>query len=170
MAIEKPLLEVEQVVLFRCPICKAQYANEKAAEKCLAKGIDAPIVKVGDIVSMGYGYGWFDGDVRWVINPNVRVSPGPKPSPPRRPCPKKKGSCFGSCCSMGFYYVVTMIDLHEHRTRYHVFTKAMTGKERPTGGWTYNAGSCAPKLVKNPKKFLIKSSVSLIGQKAEHLL
>lgn len=166
----KPLLEVERLDIFRCPVCRKDYPTRKKAEECLAQGVDDPVVKVGDIVIMGYGYAWFDGDIRWVVNPNVRTAPGPLPSPVVRGCPKRRGNCFDSCCSMGFYYVVTEIDLHEHRTRYHVFTKAMTGKERPKCGWTYNTGSCAPKLVKNPKKFLIKNSVSLIGQKAEHLL
>ena len=173
MAIEKPPLEVEQVVLFRCPICKAQYANEEAAEKCLAKGVDAPIVKVGDIVNMGYGYGWFDGDIRWVMNPNVRMNPGPKPSPPKKPCPKKKGSCFDSCCTMGFYYVVTAIDCcteDPHRTRYHVFTKAMTGGMRPKGVYTFGEGSGAPQLIKKPSPFVIKDSKGLIGQKGEYLI
>lgn len=173
MVIEKPPLEVERIVLFRCPICKQQYVKEKFAEDCLAKGVDAPIVKVGDIVNMGYGYGWFDGDVRWVMNPEVRVNPGRDPSPPKRPCPKNDGSCFDPCCTMGFYYVVTAIDFSTedpHRTRYHVFTKAMTGKNRPKGAYTFGDGSGAPKLIRRPSPFVVKDSKSLIGKKAEHLI
>lgn len=174
MAILKPPFEVQRLDIFRCPVCRKDYPTRKQAEECLAQGVEQPIVKVGDIVNMGYGYGWFDGDVRWVINPSVRKSPGPDPSPAARPCPKKKGgSCFDSCCSMGFYYVVTEVDHCEdqpHRTRYHVFTKAMTGERRPMGGYTYNGGAGTPELVKKPKPFLVKSSASLIGLKAEHLI
>jgi len=170
MAIEKPPLEVEQIVLFRCPICKQDYVKEAFARNCLARGLDKPIVKVGDIVSMGYGYAWFDGDIRWVMNPNVRVNPGPEPSPAKKLC---RGACFGSCCTMGFYYVVTAIDHSTedpHRTRYHVFTKAMTGKKRPKGAYTFNTESGAPQIIKRPSPFVVKDSKSLIGQKAAYLI
>jgi len=170
MASAKRPLKVERPSIFRCPVCKSDYKTLKGAEMCMAQGVDQPIVKVGDIVITDYGYGWFDGDIRWVINPKVLTVPGPTPSPAARPCPKKKGNCFDSCCTMGFYYVVTAIDHSGHRTRYHLFTKAMTGKDRPKSGWTYNEGHCRPELVKKPAKFLGKDSADLIGQKAEYLL
>jgi hypothetical protein len=170
MASVKLPLEVEHLDVFRCPVCKAGYPTRQEAEACVARGLDSPIVKVGDIVTLSYGYGWFDGDIRWVVNPEVRVSPGPEPSRPVRSCPRKKGNCFEPCCTMGFYYVITVIDHSGHRTRYHALTKALTGKGRPAGGWTFNTGHVRPVLVKKPKRFLVKDSADLIGQKAGHLL
>lgn len=170
MVSEKPPLEVERPKIFRCPICKSDHATLKGAEVCMAQGVDRPIVKVGDIVIAGYGYGWFDGDIRWVVNPQVVVNPGPEPSMRTQPCPGKHGNCFDSCCTMGFYYVVTAIDHSGHRTRYHLFTKAMIGKDRPKSGWTYNDGHVRPELVKKPKRFLVKDSADLVGRKAEYLL
>jgi hypothetical protein len=166
----KPPLKVKRLDVFQCPVCKTDYSTRQEAEACLSRGVDSPIVKVGDIVILQYGYGWFDGDIRWVINPEVRVNPGLEPSPRVRPCPKKKGNCFDSCCTMGFYYVVAAIDLSGHRTRYHALTKALSGKIRPAGGWTFNTGHVRPQLVKRPKRFLVKDSADLIGQKAGHPL
>ena len=142
MVSEKPPLEVERPSIFRCPTCKSDYDTLKGAEACMAQGVDQPIVKVGDIVTTDYGYGWFDGDIRWVVNPKVRAAPGPLPSPPVRPCPKKRGNCFDSCCTMGFYYVVTAIDHSGHRTRYHLFTKAMTGR------WNLSASFIARRALR----------------------
>ena len=81
---------------FLCQICKKEYFNVHDAEKCEQQGVEKPLFKVGAIVYARAGYGWYDGDIRWVINPNVKIGGNPK-----------HGNCFGKCCTMAFYYVIT---------------------------------------------------------------
>lgn len=145
-------MEIIEKHTFKCPGCGNEYEQKKQAIDCINSG-DEPIVKVGDIVELKYGFGWFDGDSRWVINPDVDTS--------------KHG--FGRDCSMGFYYVVTHIDQENHRTRYHVATKAMTGEQSYRSGWTYNIGHYTPKVIQAPD-FVKNDSKNLIGKKAIFLL
>lgn len=136
---------------FICPVCRKEYKSYGEAQDCI-NTTDQATVKVGDIVELKYGFGWFDGDKRWVINPDVDMS--------------KHG--FGSDCSMGFYYVVTHIDIKEHRTRYHVFTKAM-GLNGYRSGHTFNTGHWAPKKIDAPE-FVKLDSIDLIGLKSKYLV
>lgn len=143
--------EILEKQVFQCTICKKEYKSKQAAINCM-NSTDQQIVKVGDIVELRYGFGWFDGDKRWVINPDVDTS--------------KHG--FGADCSMGFFYVITHIDTENHRTRYHVMTNAMTGKKGYKGGWTYNKNHYTPKLIDAPE-FVKQDSKNLIGKKAKWL-
>lgn len=145
-------MEIVEKHIFKCPGCGNEYEEKQQAINCMNRS-DEPIVNVGDIVELKYGFGWFDGDKRWVINPDVDMS--------------KHG--FGSDCSMGFYYVVTHIDQENHRARYHVATKAMTGKQGHRRWFTYNTGHYRPKLIDAPD-FVKEDSKSLIGEKANYLL
>jgi len=145
-------MKIIEKKIFICPICRNKYTKKNEALKCLNKGIDEPIVKVGDICELKYGFGWFDGNVKWVINPNVDMS--------------KHG--FGPDCSMGFYYVITAIDNDGHRTRYHVATKAMTGDLGHKACYTFARGHYTPKLINAPD-FVRQDSRDLIGNKSKCL-
>jgi hypothetical protein len=143
-----------------CQVCGVEYATEADAVVCETQPEDKPCVKVGDIVLGGAGYGWFDGDKRWVSNLGVKSKMG-------------HGNCFGACCTLQFFYVVTEIDRDEgdpHRIRYHLFTKAMTGAEGHRSGHTYNEGHILPQFVKRPRRAVVRSSKELLGLKSEHLI
>ena len=155
--------------IYRCKCGKESERKYDAALCCLPSLRSS--FKVGDIVTMNYGRGWFDGDIRWVVNPGVVLNPGPLPSPLSRVPPPNHGNCFAKCCTMGFFYVITAIDRSIdpdddlERPRIHLLTKAMTGKE----GYRqfYNYEEYLTK-VRNPKRFLLQDSKDVIGEKAEY--
>jgi hypothetical protein len=132
---------------FICPMCKAEYDHKEQAQACLDRGVDKTDLKVGDIVELKYGFGWFDGDKRWVINPDVKLKHG-----------------FGKNESMGFYYVITHMEAHEHRLRIYVATKAMTGANGHKGGYTYLSGHYTPKKIEAPEEVIL-DAIDLIGTK-----
>lgn len=111
--------------IYICEGCGQKYDDPALAQACEAQ---KPAVKFqpGDIVTKGYGFGWFDGEAEWVRNIRVlnrRARHG-------RELTHLDGktddrNCFDGCCTIGFYYVVTAVDEHEHRTRYHLRTLAM---------------------------------------------
>ncbi len=140
-------------ILYKCPICGDSYTEKEEAQKCLDKGLDTLIVEVGDIVEAKYGFGWFDGDKKWIINPDVDMS--------------RHG--FGRDHLMGFYYVVTAIDTIEHKTRYHLATKAMSGDKGYRIGYTFSIGHHKPKPINAPD-YVKKDSKDLIGLEAKYLL
>ena len=144
-------MKINLIQLYECLVCKKRYDNLAEAEKCMSIK-DEQLFIVGDIVELKYGFGWFDGDVRWVINPDVDMT--------------KHG--FGKDCSMGFYYVITYIELDGHRVRYHAMTKAMSGRQGHVGGYTYNNGHYTPKLIDAPE-FVKHDSKSLIGKRIDYL-
>jgi hypothetical protein len=144
---------MEVITKFFCPMCNSEHNQKADAQSCLDRGLDKTDLKVGDIVEIKYGYGWFDGDKNWVINPDVDRS--------------KHG--FSKKESMGFYYVITAIEPHEHRLRFYVITKAMTGEYGHKGGYTYLTGHYAPKKIKAPENVVL-DAVDLIGTKFEWLL
>ena len=147
------------VTKFMCAICKKQYDTEAEALKCEAQGFE-PRFKIGDIVFAIAGFDWFDGDKRWISNPDVLKNKK-----------HKRGNCGGACCTYQFYYVITHIDSEEgdgHRPRYHLFTNAMTGGYR--SGFTFDIDHYTPVLVKNPPPFVVKDSKNLIGTRTAHLL
>jgi hypothetical protein len=124
---------------FACDICDAEYDNEAGALACEARGKPNLIVAVGDIVFGSAGFGWFDGDKKWVSNPTVSL---------KRKCPKGDGNCFDDCCTYRFYYVVSAIDVDpedSHRPRYHLITGAMLKDYRV--GYTFNTGHVTPRKV-----------------------
>ncbi len=164
---------VSAVSKWACGACGAEYPTQAAADECESVPMPTPSVDVGDIVTLRAGFGWHDGDRRWIANadhvdPNRKGKPGPFT---RRICPDGDSNCFSSCCTFMFYYVVTHIDyVTGHRVRYHVATLAMTGKEGYHQGYTYDAGHCGPSRVANPPRSVVRSSKPLIGRRAGTLI
>ena len=151
---------MKTITRFVCEICNEQYDNARDAEKCEQQGIEKALYKTGDIVEITKGFGWYDGDKRWIINPKVKRNP-------------KHGNCFGKCCLMVFYYAITAIDQdpdEPHRIRYHLFTNAMSGKQGYKEGYTRAETHYTPKIIKNPPKFIVKDSKKLIGRKSKFLI
>lgn len=172
--------------VYQCesPGCGKCYSTAAEAEECEAYLRGGPaIVEVGDIVLLRAGYGWLDGDPLWVSNPEVCIGGKPLPHKHRpldlvfsgaslcidksRKCPYGDGNCFGPCCTMAFYYVVTHIDIEEHRVRYHVATLALEGDHV---SYTYNVNHHQPKKVENPPEHVVRTSRRLIGKKGKYLL
>jgi len=120
---------MKTLVLYECEICGFESVDPEQVRACEARGAPVPLVAVGDIVLAKGGFGWFDGDSAWVSNPAA------KKRKVNGRCPVTgDGNCFGLCCCFRFYYVVTLIDRDpdiggRHRLRYHLWTKAMTGKQ-----------------------------------------
>jgi len=153
--------EIIKVVRWKCSLCGEEYEEPEDAAECFLQGFN-PSVQVGDIVVARAGFGWFDGDERWISNPKAREARNPE-----------HGNCFANCCTYQFYYVVTVIDqdAHDgHRAQYHLFTRAMSGKQGYAGGWTYDEDHWKPVKVMNPPKAVVESSKELIGRKATYLL
>ena len=156
---------------YSCEICGSGFDTADAAQACEAQGVDAPVVGVGDIVFLRAGYGWYDGDPAWVSNPGV------KPWSRKNKCPNGYSNCFSECCTYRFYYVVTAIDTADkhyespgHRTRYHVETLAMTGKQGHRGpGYTFNEDHIKPVLVLDPPPEVVEQGRALIGHRAKFL-
>lgn len=149
--------EVIVKTLYECPICKKGYNNRREAESCLKEGFN-PKFKVGDIVFTKAGFGWFDGDEKWISNPDARKK-------------KKHDGCHSDCCTFKFYYVISHIDADPddlHRVRYHVFTDAMKGCYRD--GYTFDVGHYTPELVENPPEYIVKNSKKFIAKKSGYLL
>ena len=84
---------MNEITYFQCSYCKQQYANKQQAIDCEKQPIEKPCVEVGQIVEMCFGYGWFDGDKRWVINLDKKNAPRIT----------EHGNCFDRCCTMGFW-------------------------------------------------------------------
>ena len=153
-------------VQYICEGCGEKFDDINKAIACEAterEGIDD--IEVGDIVLAGSGCTWFNGDKRWIANANIKLRA-------RHP----DDNCFGPCCTYQFFYVVTMIDEHEHRARYHLRTRAMADKSKTggvlgrIGGYTFNVHHITPKKIDRPGSFLINSGRRLIDWKSEHLL
>ncbi len=147
----------ELVKTWRCRICKTVWPTHAAAQRCESRGNPKRTAKVGDIVLGGGGFGWYDGDRKWVRNPTVKAKP-------------KHGNCFSPCCTLDFYYVVTAVDADDrdgHRARYHLFTKAMSGKQGYRSGYTFDEGHRGIDKAQRPPRL---DTADLIGKKAEGLL
>lgn len=148
------------IQIYRCDICAKEYREHRAALRCEQRGMLPCRLKVGDIVFAGAGFGWFDGDKRWVSNPNARRDRNPK-----------HGNCFGPCCTYQFYYVVTAIDRDPkdgHRHRYHVATGAMRGGYY--GGHTFETGHEHAVLASCPPTYVKRAGKKLIGETFDRLL
>lgn len=144
---------MEVITKFFCPMCMNKFDHREQAQACLDRAVEKTDLKVGDIVEVKYGYGWFDGDKKWVINPDV----------------DRSNHGFTKDRSMGFYYVITHIETEQHRLRFHVVTKAMTGENGHRHGYTYLTGHCTPKKINAPESVKF-DAVDLIGFKSDHLL
>lgn len=149
--------------VYICEGCGEKYNNPDEARACEARDPGKRLAEVGDIVTARAGFGWFDGDERWVIQPTAGLSAYREGR-----CPLKDTNCFSPCCTYSFYYVVTAIDVAMHRLRYHLVTRAMKGGHRR--GYTFNVHHCTPKRVESPSDYLVRSGRLLIGEKAWGLL
>lgn len=146
---------VERNESFICSRCIRAYPTLNEAIACEAVPF-SPKFQVGDVVTCRAGFGWFDGEASWVVEPKRD---------------EDHGNCFGGCCTKSFYYVVTAIDGDPnqlHRVRYHVFTQAMSEQSGYRSGYTFDEGHWTPKLVE-PRPSL-HGIAELLGLKAEHLL
>lgn len=155
------------VELYKCEICGTEYRERKEAEECEAQGTPALLANAGDIVLADSGFTWFDGDKRWIENPEVVLkTTGAK-------CPNGDSNCFDECCTYQFYYVVTAVDIaidSRHRTRYHLATKAMAGETGHARGYTLNVDHLTPRKVNDPPRHVVTTSKDLVGARTERLL
>lgn len=160
---------------YACESCGTEYRTRAEAAQCEARAAAIkPTVSVGDIVTARAGFGWYDGDRKWITNAN-KVDPQRHGNPgpfKRHECPHGDGNCFSECCTFSFYYVVTHIDAEaeSHRPRYHLVTNAMTGKQGYHAGYTYDEDHVAPKLATRVPRHVRLTSRALIGEKATSLL
>ena len=156
--------------VYYCELCGRGYEDADAANACEAKGRETVNAKVGDIVVGRAGFGWFDGDPKWISNPEVGTcEPGGLSTYGSKP---GHGNCFGNCCTYSFYYVVTKIDgdaRDGHRARVHCFTKAMSCAEGYRGGYT-GRGHVHMKRAKNVPPEVLADAADLIGEEAKTLL
>lgn len=145
------------ITLYMCEGCGRQYNQREDALLCESNKPE-PTVAVGDIVLCRAGFGWYGGDKAWISNPE------------HTPCRNPGINCFGTCCTYSFYYVVTAIDRHNHRVRYHLATLAMSETSGYRYGYTYDQHHCAPEKVENPPAIVIEQSKELIGHIARGLI
>ena len=145
---------------YACDWCSEEYKTKVEAAACEADP-SKRAADLGDIVFNGAGCGWYDGDKGWISNPDVRL---------RGKCPKGDGNCFDTCCTYQFFYVVTAIDRAprplgwmepRHPWRYHLFTRAMSGKQGYRGGYVYSIR----KVVGAPPAHVITTSKDVLGTK-----
>lgn len=149
--------------VYICEGCDKSYEELEEAQRCERQDPGQGLVQVGDIVRAKGGFGSFDGDKRWVIQPTVGLFAYRDGK-----CPLNDTNCFAECCTYSFYYVVTAIDIYQHRMRYHLTTRAM--KKGYRGGYTFNRHHHTPVRVESPSDFLVRSGRGLIGQTWEWLL
>lgn len=160
------------IIKYYCEICEQAYDTAKKALACENQKVEQPIAKVGDIVTSRAGFGWFNGDQRWIVNfkkLGMPITPGKfKGANPAH----KRLNCFDTCCTYQFYYVVTAIthQRQSHKLAYHLATRAMSEGTRHNGGWTNPDGHFGIELVVKPPKFVVESSKSLIGKEFRWLL
>lgn len=153
---------MKTVTQYQCEVCHRLYDNEALATRC-ESNIDIPKFQVGDIVTARAGFGWYDGDLAWIGNPDADT----------QRIRNSHGNCFGDCCTYSFYYVITSIDRSPeqlHRMRYHLETLAMSGKMGYRRGYTFNSGHCSIVKVQAPPSIVIEQSKGLIGHQATGLL
>lgn len=134
-----------------CDVCDTEYASQAAAEACEEMPFPEKTADVGDIVLVGRGFGWNDGDDKWIA-------------------PEKKGSSVRT-----FYYVVTAVDREPrsnalHRWRYHLATLAMSGSSGYRIGYTFDVGHYKPERVASPPEAVVAASKALLGKKATSLI
>lgn len=113
--------------VYLCPVCGKGHLEKDYAIECSQRN-EQPKHKVGDIVCMQLGYGWFDGDEKWVIN--------------------KRGYEFHNKPTYRFWFVITAItpkrpplafhgDPDAHCIVYHVQTLALRIGDEGFSGWTH---------------------------------
>lgn len=167
---------MKTATLYVCEMCEREYRTAREAKACEALALSVkPAFKLGDIVLAKAGFGWYDGDRKWIANAEA-VDPRKTGNPAKRngsKCPNGDSNCFGPCCTFEFYYVVTHIDDDDrspHRPRYHLVTDAMNGAKGHRAGYTFDSGHYLPKKVPHPPAHVAITSRKLIGTKATTLL
>ncbi len=149
-------------IQFICEGCDEGYDNFSESFKCETQDAGTPVAAVGDIVTTGDYFGWFDGDKRWVIPPTSGKLRSERAD---LMCPEGGGNCFDSCCNYSFYYVVTAIDVVKHRVRYFLKTRAMTPPVRGTGyGHRNKLRYDVLTKVEAPSDYLVRSSWGLLKE------
>ena len=141
--------DVAKIIRYQCPICKKEYETTERAVKCKNRGF-SPKFKIGDIVFSGAGYTWYNGDRRWISNPNVKFGRGRS---------QHKG-CFKECCTYKFYWVIIDVDGYPdnlHKPRYHLATGAMKGKKGYQDKYI-DMRSKSPEMVIEPPEYVVKDS------------
>ena len=142
-----PPIYMKIITSYQCSYCGKIYTSSLEALECESKGLPPAEFKVGDIVTVGAGFGWFDGDSHWVAN-HEEISALHKGGKWHGKHTKDL-NCVDSCCTYQFYYVVSHIDYVDHEIRYHLCTKAMTDKSGYRYGWT-DKHHRTPTIIKNP--------------------
>lgn len=170
---------MKTVPRYICEVCESEYEEPGEASACEARGFK-PSFSVGDVVVGHYGFGWFDGDERWVSNHGVIVLKGT----PGHACENGDSNCFGPCCTYGFFYVVTFVDGDDfhlrwrerfgaraclHRPRYHLATLAMVDNGYQSG-YTFDEGHHRMTKVPHPPAHVLETMAPLLGLKAGRLL
>lgn len=155
--------------IYICEGCEQKFDTAKAALACENREKPKVAFKVGDIVTVGKTFGWFDGDPEWIVNKRL-LGHARAEAYDKSKCRHPGTNCFDTCCCYQFYYVVTAIDMDGHRTRYHLRTKAMTGKQGYKGGWTYDVHHYTPKRVTRNIPEAVKLAATKMRGKMETLL
>lgn len=138
--------------IYRCPTCRGEYETEIEALTCFNSDAK-PEFKVGDIVTFGDRFGWFEGDKNWITNGGLPTGD------------------FNGIPTYSFFYVVTKVTTdRKHRAVYHVATNAMSGAKGYKGGYTVVPGHDAPELAENPPQIVIETSKELLGMEFKDLL
>lgn len=152
---------VDVIRKYTCELCGKTYESRDRARECEQQGMPEQEFDVGDIVTVGDRYGWFDGDPAWVIDPESVANK----NDPDDTTPAGEGQT-------GFYWVVTAIDQPkgEHSWRYHLYTKAYDGQSGPKGGYTFINTHVPPERIDDPPETVVEDSEELIGQKATALI
>lgn len=143
-----------------CRVCGKGHLSTKEAQACEAS-TEKPQARVGDVVLLELGYGWWDGSDDWVV--------------------PHGGYEFHGMKTHAFWHVITAIDHGNerprpfygnsdcHRLTYHVATLAMSSQQ--CGGWTRPRTHhwFGPTKLKPPQS-VIDAAPGLIGKTFRHLL
>lgn len=152
-----------------CPICGKHHSSRTALQACMAS-TEKPAAQIGDIVAIGEGYKWHDGDKDWVCDNN--------------------GYEFHKEKTLRLWFVITAItqyignqrhnagpngDRQAHQLVYHVQTLGLfNGHEGGHHGWTRpgsHIGWNKPSQPKSPPPAsVIEASKAMIGRTFDNLL
>lgn len=143
-----------------CRVCGKGHLNVEDAKACEAS-TEKPKAKVGDLVLMELGYGWWGGLDDWVV--------------------PHGGYEFHGTKTHAFWHVITAIDRGQerpralvgnwncHRLTYHMATLALV--KQGTGGWTRPATHKWFRASRRqPPQSVIDAAPGLIGKTFQHLL
>jgi hypothetical protein len=145
--------------VYTCEICGNTSPFPHVIKMCEAQGAEKAVAKIGDIVTLHAGFGWFDGDVNWVTDPRVLFHTA-----------HPNTNCFCPQCTFSFYYVVTFVDQAGHTLRYHVATRAMTEGSGYAHGWTRTRTHYTPVVVTAPPAIVVEQSKDLLFKMFRNLV